>query len=64
MLMTNMEIFTKANSLNKLDLSQCILPVKIGFFLAKNIDCLTVLAKEIDNARFNIGKTYGELDPI
>ena len=37
------------------------LPVKVGFYLRKNLQTLLDLAREIDDARSNILSKYGEL---
>lgn len=37
-------------------------PVKINFFMQKNIDTITALANEIENARTTIIKRYGTQD--
>lgn len=62
--MTNMEIYNAANNLFIAfnDESQK-LPIKVNFFLQKNKKTLTALAKEIEEVRLNIAKTYGVLDP-
>ena len=38
------------------------LPVKINFFLQKNIQTLSALAQEIEQARLNIAQSYGQLN--
>lgn len=59
---SNREILLYAEQLKKifLDLGQDIeLPVKINFFLQKNIKTLMDAAQEIEEMRLKIGKKYG-----
>ena len=37
------------------------LPIRINFFLQKNIQTLTAAAQEIETARVEIARSYGEL---
>ena len=60
MKLTNKEIYNNAEKL----ISFCIeekMPIKIGFFLQKNIQIIELAAKEIDEARLGIAKRFGEL---
>ena len=62
---SNREILLYAEQLKKifLDLGQDIeLPVKINFFLQKNIKTLMDAAHEIEEMRLKIGKKYGTYD--
>lgn len=62
---SNREILLYAEQLQKifLDLGQDIeLPIKINFFLQKNIKTLLDAAQEIDEMRLKIGKKYGTYD--
>ena len=63
MKMTNLEIYTNAQALNEAftDGTQ-YLPVKANFFIQKNKAELISLAQDIDNARLNIVRNYGELN--
>lgn len=64
MKMTNNEIYTFAIALQKefsLD-SPLVIPVKVNFYLQKNINLLLGLAKEIETLRLNLGVKYGELN--
>lgn len=60
MKMTNTEIYTYALALNKAftDSSQR-LPVKVGFYLQKNKNILTELARGIEESRMEIVHNYG-----
>lgn len=60
MKMTNTEIYTYALALNKAftDSSQR-LPVKVGFYLQKNKNTLTELARGIEESRMEVIRTYG-----
>ena len=60
--MTNLEIYSIANNLLEAfnDHSQKF-PVKMNFFLQKNKKTLITLAQEIEDERFSIAKTYGEM---
>lgn len=56
---TNIEILQMASELQKLHLEQQYLPVKISFFLHKNIQTIQQSAMEIEQARFRIAEEYG-----
>lgn len=60
--MTNLEIYSIANNLLEAfnDNSQKF-PVKMNFFLQKNKKTLIALAQEIEDERFSIARTYGEM---
>jgi hypothetical protein len=63
MKLTNNKIYAYANSLlaefgNSADMK---LPVKINFYLQKNIQTLKALAMEIEQSRLEIVQQYGEL---
>ena len=64
MKMTNNEIYAFASALQEeFNLnSSLIIPVKVNFYLQKNINMLLNLAREIDSLRINLGVKYGELD--
>lgn len=60
---TNQEILSYAESLSKtfLDSEKDIeLPIKINFYLQKNIKSFIEAAQEIDESRLAIGEKYGE----
>ena len=64
MLLTNNKIYTYANNMlaefsESADLK---LPVKINFYLQKNLQTLKALAIEIEESRLNIIKEYGEIN--
>ena len=64
MKLTNLQIYNYANTLLEEFGAGCdiTLPVKINFFLQKNIQTLTTLGKEVENARLAIVQQYGELN--
>ena len=64
MKLTNLQIYNYANALLEEFGAGCdiTLPVKINFFLQKNIQTLTTLGKEVENARLAIVQQYGELN--
>lgn len=59
MKLTNHQIYSYATNLVAFNVDGK-LPVKINFFLQKNIQQIIALAQEIDEAKFLIGKQYGE----
>ena len=63
MKMTNSQIYYTANAFTEVfaDFNQYI-PVKVNFALQKNAQALAAAAKEIEAARMEIAKHYGELD--
>ena len=63
MKMTNLEIYTIAKAMGEAftDGAQ-YLPVKVNFFIQKNKSMLMTLAQDIDNARVEIVRNYGELN--
>lgn len=58
MKLTNNQIYTYAQSLRAFSID-IKLPVRINFFLQKNIQTIMTAAEEIEKARFNIGAQYG-----
>lgn len=65
MVMTNKEIYIAADLLSQQfqkNTSNIQLPVKINFFLQKNINLILKMGQEIENARINIAKQYGILN--
>lgn len=63
-MMSNLDIYNTANSLAEYvrDNKDIALPVKINFFLQKNMNDLIELAKEIEESRVEIIKKYGIAD--
>lgn len=61
MLMKNFEIYESAKAINEAfaDTTQ-YLPVKVNFFIQKNKSTLLALAQDIEAARMNIIRNYGE----
>lgn len=64
MILTNNEIYNYAAILTNEFGPNCDIkfPVKINFFLQKNIQLLTSLAQDIDKARLGIAQQYGVLN--
>lgn len=63
MKMSNLEIYSTAQSFNKaFENFNEYLPVKINFFMQKNKNIISSLAQDIDNARMEIIQTYGKLN--
>ena len=63
MKLTNTQFYNYSAALNA-EFNNCNikLPVKVNFFLQKNIQTLQMFFKEIEEARINIAKSYGEYD--
>ena len=63
MKLTNNEIYSYAGLLNQYFGPECTVkfPIKINFFLQKNIETLTNAAQEIEKARLKIAQDYGVL---
>lgn len=63
MILTNRAIYDQAiqltNSFTNVDI---IMPVKINFFLQKNIQIISAAAQEIETMRLNIAKQFGIYD--
>jgi hypothetical protein len=62
--MTNQEIYQHASELFTAfeDFSNSPLPVKVLFYLQKNVDKIVEMGKEIEKSRTNIFEKYGTLD--
>lgn len=60
-MMSNLDIYNTANSLAEYvrDNMDVALPVKVNFFLQKNMNELINLAQEIEESRIEIIKKYG-----
>ena len=64
MLLTNQQIYISAQMLNQHFNGQSAikLPVKVNFFLQKNIKLLSDMAKEIEESRLHIAQSFGKLN--
>ena len=60
--MTNEQIYTYAIKLSKLNLDNIKLPIRISFFLQKNIETIVKAGQEIEAAQQKIIQTFGELN--
>ena len=60
MILTNQKIYECAKSLSVFNNFNLKLPVRISFFLQKNIKTITEAGIEVENARTSIIQTYGE----
>lgn len=60
--LTNLEIYTTAQALMENITTDMNLPVKIGFYIQKNMKKMTELAQEIEKSRMEIFDKYGEKD--
>lgn len=61
MKLTNQKIYDTAIALSSFSIDGK-LPVKISFFLQKNIRVLTAAAEEIEAARLKVAQDFGELN--
>ena len=61
MKLTNLEIYNTFTQLNENFTGDEKLPIKLNFIFQKNSKTLIELIKEIEAARMEIGKKYGEL---
>ena len=57
--MTNLEIYAYANALRDAFKEDIMLPVRVNFYLQKNMTKLTEAAKEIEKARMEIIEKHG-----
>lgn len=64
MKLTNNKILEYANLLATIKNSQIKLPVRVNFFLQKNIRIILDAAAYIEENRLNIGRAYGELNEM
>lgn len=62
MKITNQLIYEYANKLSVYSNFNMKLPVRISFFLQKNIQTILEAAQEIETTKINIAKQYGEAD--
>lgn len=60
--LTNLEIYTTAQALMENITTDMNLPVKVGFYIQKNMKKMTELAQEIEKSRMEIFDKYGEKD--
>ncbi len=60
--LTNLEIYTTAQALMENITTDMNLPVKVGFYIQKNMKKMTELAQEIEKSRIEIFEKYGEKD--
>ena len=60
--LTNLEIYTTAQALMESITTDINLPVKVGFYIQKNMKKMTKLAQEIEKSRIEIFDKYGEKD--
>lgn len=60
--LTNLEIYTTAQALMENITTDVNLPVKVGFYIQKNMKKMTELAQEIEKSRMEIFDKYGEKD--
>ena len=58
--LTNLEIYTTAQALMENITTDMNLPVKVGFYIQKNMKKMTELAQEIEKSRMEIFDKYGE----
>ena len=61
-ILTNLEIYTTAQALMESITTDINLPVKVGFYIQKNMKKMTELAQEIEKSRMEIFDKYGEKD--
>lgn len=57
--LSNQQIYEYANGLSVFNNFNIKLPVKISFFMQKNIKLITEAAMEIDQARIGVAQAYG-----
>lgn len=63
MKLNNLQIYTYAEELNTQFLEcNVLLPVRVNFFLQKNIQTITTAAQEIAQVRLDIARKFGVLD--
>ena len=62
MTLTNGNIYIAANTLSNLNINNITMPVRIGFFLQKNISTVLNAAQEVEIARANLIQSMGEIN--
>ena len=60
--MKNNQIYNLAFGINQLNISNVQMPVRVGFFLQKNIRIIIDAATEIEQAKMSIIAQYGKLN--
>lgn len=60
MKLTNQSIYQYTEALASMNDNEIYIPAKANFFIQKNISLLAAAAQEIDKARLEIAKHYGE----
>jgi hypothetical protein len=60
--MSNIDIYNTASMLLEAFKEEMNLPVKVNFYLQKNMNNIVDMAREIENARVEIIKKYGKPD--
>lgn len=63
MKLTNYTIYQIANNSNNLFDTNTYIPAKANFFIQRNFARIAAAAQEIEAARLEIAKHYGELNP-
>lgn len=58
--MSNIDIYNNANMLLEAFKDEMSLPVKVNFYLQKNMTAIVDMAKEIDKSRMEIIQKYGK----
>lgn len=58
----NQDIYAIAQDISKLDELEIKMPVRIGFYLKKNIQIFKNAAQEIEATRFSLCERFGELN--
>lgn len=58
----NKVIYTMASELQNFNIQDAKIPVRIGFFLQKNIRTIITAATEIEEAKMSIAAQYGKLN--
>lgn len=59
MKMSNQEIYNYAQKLTRFTLGDTKIPIRINFFLQRNINTIVLLGQEIENLKLTIASTYG-----
>lgn len=60
--MKNYDIYQNVVMINQAFPQDVKLPIKLNFYLHKNLDVLSAQAKLIEESRTGVGEKYGELD--
>lgn len=60
--LTNLDIYTMAQALMEAITADLHLPVKVNFYIQKNMKKLMDMAQEIEKTRIDIFEKYGEKD--